>query len=49
MVYKKLDEKELQDINGGSVFPILPNWDQFLNSICGFIDGLNGAKKRGSC
>lgn len=44
---KKLSTHKLQEIRGGGI--PTPSWNQLLNSICGFFDGLSGSKNHGHC
>lgn len=48
--YKSISNNELKKISGGKGISIpLPNWDQALSGICGFLDGWNGKKPKGHC
>lgn len=49
MKIKMLNEKEMEEVVGGSVFPIFPEWSEFLSSICGFFDGISGSRNNGGC
>ena len=50
---KRFDELEpemLEKIDGGAWYvPLLPSYTDILSSICGFVDGFNGKKNKGSC
>ena len=50
--FETLSEEELTQVQGGGIpwwTPIIPNYDQILGSICGFIDGFSRSTNRGQC
>ena len=50
--FETLSAEELTQVQGGGIpwwTPIIPNYDQILGSICGFIDGFSKSTNRGQC
>lgn len=48
---RPLSSAELEQVERGkgSFNWPLPNYEQLLSTICGFLDGMNGKKHKGSC
>ena len=50
--FETLSAEKLIQVQGGGMLwwtSLIPNYDQLLGSICGFIDGISKSTNRGQC